>query len=714
MATLAAFHRQREVGRIELAGMDGTEVLAFMEAAAGYKLDDAISVDLARAVHRETDGNPFFVTEVLRHLSETGAIYQDATGRWVADGSLDEMALPDSIREVIGARIGRLGRGAGRVLGVAAVIGRDFDLGLLVKATDTSDDDMLDILDQGTSATLIRELTDGPGRYNFAHALIQHVVYQELGPTRRARTHRVVAVALEELCGDRPELRIDELARHWCYAPQPADIPKALGYARQAGDAALRALAPADALKYYTQAISLSEQSTASDPRLDIDIATGLGTAQRQIGDPAFRQTLLDATRRAAELGDNERLVVGALANDRGWASASGTVDTDKVALLELALKRLPADHPDRALVLGTLCAELAFAGTIEHRQALADEALAIAETSGDDAMVVRILNHLVFPFLVPSLIEQSLSRSGEALTRAERVGDPVLSYFAAIYRATVATRAGDIEEVDRCYAIAGPLVDQLDQPYLNWEYTFHLAKRAQITGDTDEAERLATEALQIGTDCGQPDAATFFGAQLAVVSWQRGTMGQLATLIEQMIAESPGLPTLKAALAMAYAQDDRFADARHVLDDFAATGFDLPQDSAWLNGMTEYAEAAITCGDSRFAEPLFDLLAPWVDQFSSAGGPVSAVLGGLATLLGRTEDAERYLAHSGAFSDRVGSIFFRAQTDLLRGQMLLARGAPGDIELARESLGRAQSVAATHGYGGIERRAVTALATVS
>jgi hypothetical protein len=293
-----------------------------------------------------------------------------------------------------------------------------------------------------------------------------------------------------------------------------------------------------------------------------------------------------------------------------------------------------------------------------------------------------------------------------------------VLLYFAAMYRATVATRAGDIEEVDRCYGIAGPLVDELDQPHLNWEYTFHLSKRAQITGDTDEAERLATEALQIGTDCGQPDAATFFGAQLAVVSWERGTMGQLAGLIEQMIADSPGLPTLKAALAMAYAQDDRIDDARRVLDEFAATGFDLPQDSAWLNGMTEYANAAITCADPRYAEPLFDLLEPWFEQISSAGGvtaegPVSNVLGGLATVLGRYEDADRYLEHAAAFNRRVGAAFFGAETDLLRGQMLATRRAPGDVESARELLSRAQSVAVSHGYGGIEQRATAALATV-
>ena len=106
--TLAALRRQNGVSRIELTGLDDSGVVSFMEAAAGQTLDDA-GVSLAHAVYRETDGNPFFVSELLRHLSETGAIHQDATGRWVAEDSLDQMALPDSVREVIGARVGRLG-----------------------------------------------------------------------------------------------------------------------------------------------------------------------------------------------------------------------------------------------------------------------------------------------------------------------------------------------------------------------------------------------------------------------------------------------------------------------------------------------------------------------------------------------------------------------------------------------------------------------------
>ena len=96
-------------------------------------------------------------------------------------------------------------------------------------------------------------------------------------------------------------------------------------YARQAGDAALAALAPADALGYYAQALDLYPQATDPDPILALNLAIGLGTAQRQTGDPSFRETLLDAARRAADLDDTKRLVAAAVANNRGFFTAAGS-----------------------------------------------------------------------------------------------------------------------------------------------------------------------------------------------------------------------------------------------------------------------------------------------------------------------------------------------------------------------------------------------------
>ncbi|MGB7050015.1 MAG: AAA family ATPase [Acidimicrobiales bacterium] len=709
--TLAGLRYLNGVTRIELAGLDDTGVVAFFEAAAGQMMDDA-GVGLAHAVYRETDGNPFFVSEVLRHLAETRAIYQDASGRWISDGSLEHLTLPDSVRQVIGARVGRLGKSAERVLSMAAVIGRDFDLDVLARVTKTSEDDLLDTLDAAASVALVREVANIPGRYNFAHALIQHTLYEDLGPTRRARAHRQVGEVLEELCGDRPGDRVGELARHWTCATQTIDVARAILYNRQAGEAALAALAPADALRYYAPALDLFAQAHASDVALGVDLAIGLGTAQRQTGDPAFRDTLLDAAHRAADLGDTQRLVAAALANDRGWFSVFGTIDTKKVEVLEMALDRLATNHPDRALVLATLCSELAIGAPLDRRQALADEAVAFTESSSDDALTVRVLNHVLVPLMVPPLLGQSLAWTADALTRAERVGDPVLLFSAAQWRSFAASRAGDIDEMDRCCEVTGTLAEQLDQAIFKWAHNLGLTTRALIAGDTDRAQELATDGLQLGTDAGLADAPLFYGAQFIMVNFRRGTMGDLIPLIEQLSAGSPDVSPafLASILAVAHTQADRIDDARHLLEQFANAGFDLPLDVLWLPAMIAYSDAAIACRDPRFAGPLFDRLAPWADQWSTTGataeGPVSNHLGGLATILGRYGEADSYFANSAKSSERVGARFFAARTHLLWGEMLMERSGHGDREKARDLLSNAQGIAAANGYADVERHA--------
>jgi class 3 adenylate cyclase len=460
---LAALHRQQDFSRIELSGLDDTGVVALIESAAGYPLDEN-GIGLAHALYRETDGNPFFVTEILRHLSETGDIYQDATGRWMAAGALDQAALPHSVRVVIAARVTRLGPEAGRALSTAAVIGRDFDLELLSLATRVSQDELIDLLDDAVAAALVRELADSPGRYSFSHALIQHTLYVDLGVTRRARVHRIIAESLEEVCGDQPGSRAGELARHWYSATQPVDWYKAIDYSRQAADLALGALAPADALQYYVQALDLYEQADGPDPVLGIDLAIGLGTAQRQTGDPAFRAVLFDAAHRAAHLGDTDRLVAAVLANQRGFTSSIGGIDNDRVEALEMALDRLPDDHPERALVLANLCSELTFGSSLDRRHALADAALELAYESGDDATIVRVQNHLFDPLMVPALLDERMAASADTLFRAERIGDPFLLYFAAHYAFCTAVAAGNVDEADRCLTIMRSMADQLDQ----------------------------------------------------------------------------------------------------------------------------------------------------------------------------------------------------------------------------------------------------------
>jgi class 3 adenylate cyclase len=711
--TLGVLRRHGNVHRIELKGLSDLDVITYMEVAAGRTLDDA-EVPLAQAVYRETDGNPFFVSEVLRHLIETGTVSQDDNGRWSAQ-DLDQMTLPDSVREVIGGRVVRLGPDAGRVLSVASVIGRDFDLDLLAKATGATEDELLDTLDAATAVALIREVADASGRYSFAHALIQHTLYADLGRARRAQFHRRVAEALEELLVDKPDARIGELARHWTNATQPVNLFKAINYSQRAGDAALRALAPADALAYFVKALDLYAQSDVDDPMLRVDLMIGLGTAERQTGDPAFHATLIEAAHLAADLNETSRLVDACLATDRGFFSAIGAVDQQKVDILTIALERLTKDEPSRALVLATLCAELAVGTSLEDRLELAREALSIADAHGDDAVTVRVLNSLAFPLMVPQLCQDSLARSARAMTLAERVGDPVQIMFAAHWREEAAIMAGDVAELDRAMEIVRELVERLNQPVLRWTYLFTRAWRAMMAGDTDVADQFARESFQIGTDSGQPDAFVMYGGQLITIGLQRGTLGDLVEILHQMHVDAPDVGgAVSAALMLAHAEAGNLDAVRELLTEMSEKNFESPIDATWLTGMVWCADAAIALGEPEFVEAIFDRLVPWAELWPSNGAecesPVSQYLGALATCLGRYDEAESYFASAMVECERTGTKFFAARTNLLWGMMLGQRRLDDDLERARELLEVARELAATNHYANVERRAAAAL----
>ena len=276
--TLAALHRLGGATRIELTGLDDEGVTALMEAVAGHELDEA-AVGLASAISRETDGNPFFVSEVIRNLVETGAIAQREEGRWEAKPTLDVTALPDSVREVIGARLLRLGKESGRILSVAAVIGRDFDLELLAAATNIAEDDVLDVLDAAGKVSLVRELADAPGRFSFAHALIQHTLYDDLGPTRRAQVHRTLAEALDSFGHRALNLRAFEIAHHWQLGARDSDTAPVVDACRRAAECAVELRAFDEAAQWYSEALARSDP-LGSDVRADLLMALGVTQIQ--------------------------------------------------------------------------------------------------------------------------------------------------------------------------------------------------------------------------------------------------------------------------------------------------------------------------------------------------------------------------------------------------------------------------------------------------
>ncbi len=440
---LAALRREEGVERVPLTGLGPADVVAIMEAAAGHDMDDT-GLALGQEIATETDGNPFFVAELLRHLSESGVLTQRDDGRWTLKGPLSEIGLPQSVREVVGRRVERLGDETRGVLTVAAVIGREFDVDLLERVAREEGEELLDLLEGAVESSLLVESGVRPGRFMFAHALINHTLYEEHGMTRRARLHLRIAEALEDMCGPDPGPRLAELAHHWSAATASIDASKAMDYSRRAAERALAELAPEEAMRWFSNGLEMEAQRPERDPGDRCEILIGLGKAQRQSGQAEYRTTLLDAARLAQELDDASRLAEAALANNRGYTSEIGIVDDERVAVLRSAVERVPEQDPRRPRLLSVLAAELSYGGTLEERRSLADDALAAARETGDSTLIALVMIDRFFALWTAETLDERL----ELVTQLEEVSatldDPLFRYWAGILRFHVSVESGD------------------------------------------------------------------------------------------------------------------------------------------------------------------------------------------------------------------------------------------------------------------------------
>jgi DNA-binding CsgD family transcriptional regulator len=706
---LAVLHGKQEIEHITIEGLNPADVAAMVVAAVGHDLGQA-GRDLADALYRETDGNPFFVVEILRHLAETGTLVRGSDGRWTLNTNLSAAGLPHSVRKVVGARVGRLGDRAVAVLSTASVMGQEFDLDLLCRAARLDEDEILDILGRAERLALVSETSEMPEQFRFAHALIRRTLYEDLGRTRQSRAHARVAEAIEEQCGADPGRRTGEIALHLLAGvTRPTQIAKAVAYAQLAGERALLALAPDDAVGWYSQA--LTALGRAPDEVARAGCLIGLGDAQRQAGDPHFRGTLLDAARLARQLGDQENLVRAALANNRGFESSSGEVDAERVSILEAAIDVTNEDTPQRARLLATLAVELTYHPDLRRRLSLADEAVAVARRTHDESALFDALVRPYPALIVPELADHRLNRLHDAVRLSDTIDDPVARFWMLIWLSHSMVERAEIERADQACSEVDQIASRLDQPSLRWASTWASSWRALLAGDTPQAERLAAEALQLGIDSGQPDALLIYGLQLFCVRWHQGRIDELLPSVRQLAEDHrDDLPAWQAALAFAEALEGDPSRARQLVDAGAATGFELPADRVGLIGTCAWAEAAAEVGDEAAAAVLYQRLAPWHDHVPISGHAVfhcvAHSLGRLAAILGHAEQAEAHLTEALMIHERLRAPFFVAETKLALAQLL--EGVNPD--LSRSLLVDAAAVATRHSYGRLERLTYQAL----
>ena len=714
---LADLRRSGGFERLPLSGLDQAAVVAFLEAAAGHALapgDEAFS----SAVWAETEGNPFFVAEVLRHLTETGGV-EYRGDRWVVTAPVEALGIPEGVRDVVGQRLSRLSEDANRALRVASVVGLEFDGTVVRAAGDFGEDLLLAVLDEAVAASLLAEVPNGAVHYRFSHALVRATLYDELSAARRVSLHRRVAEAVEAVHAGDLDSQLPALAHHWARASAPAaETTRAVHYATRAGDRALALLAPDEAAVYYSQALELLElaEGVSHDLRR-LDLLIALGEAQRRAGDPAFRETLLTAFAAAREGGDAERMAKAALANSRGTFSTTGIVDAERVAALRSSLDALGPGHPAlQARLLALLGVELLWSDDREAPRALSDEALALARSQGDSGVLASVMAMRWSTLWHPRWAGERFDLAAALLSIAETTGDPYVRFWGLWRRGLAAMELADPEEAALYFEAADSQAGELGHAFPRWCALLSRVPVAVASGRLAEAEAEADRAAAFGRETGQPDGEILHVANLAGIRFEQGRLGEMESKLQEEVDRRPAVPLFRALLAQAYCDLGRFDEARSTFAPLAGSGLG--------NQVFDYFAAptaavlAVVCtelGDLQGAAALSEVITPYADQVASHPlmwlGAFSHHLGRLATVLGRFSEADDRFRAAAATHERLAAPTWLARTRLEWARMLVTRGEPGDgaraVDLARQALVAARDL----GLAGLERQAAAMLA---
>jgi tetratricopeptide (TPR) repeat protein len=261
---LVDWNRERFTTRIGLKRFNAEETCAQIAAL----LDENISGDFSEAVYRETEGNPFFVEEVMKALIEQGSVRRES-GRWKRC-ELADLVIPQSVKEAIGNRLDRVSAECNETLRAAAVLGKTFTIEELMAAVDGQNENkLLDALDEAVGAQLLA--ADRDEAFAFTHDKIREVLYEELNPIRRRRLHLRTAEGLEQH-RERAPVPVETLAHHFIHA---GEYERGLTYAKQAAAEAERIFAYDEAIAAYGRALECAESLGLEDEQLALEEATG-------------------------------------------------------------------------------------------------------------------------------------------------------------------------------------------------------------------------------------------------------------------------------------------------------------------------------------------------------------------------------------------------------------------------------------------------------
>ncbi len=678
----ADLHREHHSNSLTLTSLAVDEVAALIAGITGTPTAPPV----ADAIFRETEGNPFFVEEIIRHLHGQGHDPREARS------SPTDWSVPEGVRHVLGQRLSRLSQDANRMLQAGAVLGDGFSAAVVAAASGLAPAPLMDALDEALGAGLLREVGNG---YHFAHALIRHTLDDTLNVARRQWLHLRAAVALEGGSDREVEGRLGQIAVHYQRAGPTADPDTVRHYAIRAGEQAAAVFAWEEAARHWQAACDLLDPT---DDAQRCERLLLLGEVQHRAGDgDAARRSFHAAIDLARRLRDPRQLARAALGIEP-WGPGP-RADPAMVALLEEVLEALGEDNTaPRAMLLARLAVELRWDDAPDRRAALGRQAVAVARRVGDPTTLALTLFRVHTSLWSPDNVDERLAIATEIVRLGEETGDINLSvrgHHARIWDLF----QEDVAAADRDVEALAQLAAALRQPDYLWIVAVVAAMRALLAGRLTEADHLVQQAFAVG-ERGQPaHAPTYFALQMLAL---RGEQGRLAER-EEMItafAERTGRPAWRAVLAEFFAELGRTAEARREVERLAPRRFaGMPRDYNWLAGMTSLARACAFLGDAGQAGILYDLLLPhaartvmWAAA-ATCRGVVARHLGLLATTMGRWERATAHFEDARARHERLGARPLLAHTLREHASMLLLRRGQGDPARAGALLDQALAI---------------------
>ncbi len=316
-AALVDWNRERLATRIPLGRFSLDETNRMLAALFGQ---DEVASDFAKAMHHETEGNPFFLEEVVKSLIEQGQI-DHHDGEWHRL-EVGELTIPQSVKAAIGRRLDRLSPECVEVLHTAAALGKKFEFNELVAIAPSGEDRVLDALDEAAAAQLVR--VEREDSYIFTHDKIREVLHEELNPIRKRRLHQRIGETLEKLYPSSLDAHVQDLAYHFA---ESSDLRKGLEYSRSAASAAEGVHAHEEALGFLERARECADALEQPDQIAEIEASIG----RVQLSRGEFTESVVhyeralaltsSPTKRAAIQGWSERSTHGSETSEawRSW-----------------------------------------------------------------------------------------------------------------------------------------------------------------------------------------------------------------------------------------------------------------------------------------------------------------------------------------------------------------------------------------------------------